>query len=239
VIEDRAFPASGVVEISRHLLLARDAARRVEQFAPRARRHRDEVLAVEEHATIGFVPQAEHVSGWIRQRLDGERQKVGAILGGPVRLHRLYVVGEQRQPVAVDRREVRQPARRRRELQLRLVQLEARHHRHVQLYAGMRARPVVEHDGECVGDGRTGGEVKVVGLGPDVERQRRVGASDPDRRDEVVLRAGDGRQREREHERKHGVWERQARKNRKAQYFFACFAGFAFHVNGSRHTPGS
>ena len=103
VIEDGAFPSAGVVEIAGHLLLARDAAGGVEQFAPGARRHRHQILAVEQHAAVGLVPHAEDVTGLVGQRLDRERQEVGAIVGRPVGFERLYVVREQRQPVAVDR----------------------------------------------------------------------------------------------------------------------------------------
>ena len=187
VIEDRAFPASGVVEIARHLLLARDPAGDVEQLRPRPGRSRHEILAVEEHAAVGLVPQAKHVTRGIRQRLDRERQEVGAILRRPILFQRLHFVRKQRQPVAVDRGEVGQPARRGGKLQLGFVQLEAGHHRNMKLDAGMRLRPVGEDAGERVRDRRTSGEMKVVGLCPDAERQRRIGAPDAYRRHEIVL----------------------------------------------------
>ena len=197
MIEDRRFPAARVIEVAGDTVLARDAARRVEELVPGPRRRRDEILAVEEHAAVGLVPHAVHMARGVRQRLNREREKVAAVLFGPVGVQRLHVVLQQRQPEAVDRGDVRQAARRRGELQLRFVQLQPRHHRHAQLHAGMRARPVVEHHGERAGDRRTRGQMRVVLLRPDVQGERRIGAPDAHRRDEVL---GGGGRRGGEHE---------------------------------------
>ena len=126
----------------------------------------------------------------IRQRVDRERQEVGAIVRGPVRVQRLQVAAfeKERQPEAVDRRDVGQPARCRGEQQLGLVLLQRRHHRDVELHAGIGARPLVEHRLERVGDRRQRREVRVVLLRPDAQRHRRVGIADPDRRHQRLRR---------------------------------------------------
>ena len=102
---------------------------------------RHEILAVKQRAAIGLVPQAVDVAAAIRQRVRRERQEVRAIGGRPVLVERLQMPAfeKQRQPEAVDRRDVGQPPRRRREQQLGLVLLERRHHRDLELHAGLAA----------------------------------------------------------------------------------------------------
>ena len=80
VIEDRRLPAPGVVEI------AGDRRARGRRGSPSSMSSSHvrggvghQILAIEERAAVGLVPQAVDVAAAIRQRLDRERQEVGAI----------------------------------------------------------------------------------------------------------------------------------------------------------------
>ena len=87
----------------------RDPAGRGDQRVPGLRRHRHQILAVEQRAAVGFVPQPVDVAAAIRERLGRERQEVGPIVGRPILVERLQMTAfhEERQPEAVDRRDVR------------------------------------------------------------------------------------------------------------------------------------
>jgi hypothetical protein len=147
-----SLPIGRRCKVAGDVLVARDAACRVEQLGPRARRQRHEVLAIEQHAAVCLVPQPENMAVgidrvWMVNGRKSRRSSSGQRRRAAARDHSAAAAE------AVDRWRRRAGGRAAAASCSWPCAVQRGHHRDAQLHAGC-ARASRRRPGECVRDRR-------------------------------------------------------------------------------------